>query len=72
MNGNERYASLAELEAGGELEKAKKLLEDMAGEMMMWRGQAAAELPLRFREAGFSRGIALDAAKALVDKYWID
>ena len=69
---NDRYESLAELEASDELEKAKKLLEDMAGEMMMWRGQAASELPLRFREAGFSRGITPGAAKDLVDKYWID
>ena len=69
---NDRYESLAELEASDELEKAKKLLEDMAGEMMMWRGQAASELPLRFREAGFARGITPGAAKDLVDKYWID
>ncbi len=72
MSDKQRYESLAEMEASEEFPKIRQLLEDMAGEPMMWRGQAAAELPLRFREAGFSKGISMEAAKDLVDKYYPD
>lgn len=72
MNNTERYESLAELEASEERQKYVELLENMAGEFMMMRAQAASELPLRAREAGFNRGISLNAAKELVDKYWPD
>ena len=72
MSDNTRYETLAELEASEEFAKARALLEEMADEAMMWRGQVASELPLRFREAGFSRGLSLDAARGLVDKYWPD
>ena len=68
----ERYETLADLEAAAEFPKIKEMLENMAGEPMMWRGQAAAELPLRFREAGFSKGVSLQAAKDFIDKYWPD
>ena len=72
MSDTARYETLAELEASEEFPKIRQLLEDMAGEVMMWRGQAASELPLLNREAGFSRGLSLDAARGLVDKYWPD
>ena len=68
----ERYETLADLEAAAEFPKIKEMLESMAGEPMMWRGQAAAELPLRFREAGFAKGVSLQAAKDFIDKYWPD